>query len=102
MLADIVGLIAALLALGILVHQVIEAVIAPFYDNIPALEKFKWTQIYWQFVVGAGVAFLMKLDVLPVILAQFGVIREPTFLGTALTGLLMGGGAELWHRVFDK
>ena len=102
MFAEIVGLIAALLALGILVHQVVEAVIAPFYDKIPALEPYKWTQIYWQFVVGVIVSFSLALDVLPVILMQFGVNRPPSTVGVALTGLLIGGGAELWHRVFDK
>ena len=102
MLAEVVGLIAALLALGLLVRQVVEAVVAPFFDKIPVLTPYKWTQIYASFIVGVVVSFSFALDVLPVILEQFGVIRVPATVGIVLTGLLIGGGAELWHRVFDR
>jgi len=102
MMTEILGLIAVLLGLGILVHQVVEAVVAPFYDNLVWLDPHKWTQIYFQFVVGVVTSFSLSLDVLPVMLAQFGVERAQTTVGVVLTGLLIGGGAELWHRVFDR
>lgn len=97
-----VGLMAALLALGLLCNRAVEHFVSPFYDNIQQLESWKWTQQYWALAAGVVGAFVLNLDVVPAVLAQFEIASQVSPWGTALTGFVVGGGAELWHAVFDR
>jgi hypothetical protein len=100
MIETTAGLLGLIGALGLVVNRIVELVIAPFYDRIPALTSYKWTLAYWAFAVGVALAFSLSLDMLPALAAFFEITLPPSVIGTILTGLALGGGAAFWHRLF--
>jgi hypothetical protein len=100
MIETTAGLLGLIGALGLVVNRIVELVIAPFYDKIPKLTPYKWTQVYWAFAVGVALAFTLSLDMVPPLAAFFEIDLPSTVGGIILTGLALGGGAAFWHRLF--
>lgn len=83
------------LFLSVLVERLTEAVFGLPFDKIAKLQPWKPALMYVSMAVGAAVAWFGGLDLIQdlagVDLAELGII---------LTGLAIGGGANLLHQVW--
>lgn len=87
--------VALLLAWGL--EFALEAYIVPIFDNIPYVSEARWLLRYLSLGLAIFMAFFYKLDAVE-------LIRQgnPTPVGMALTGAIIGGGADAVHTLFRK
>ena len=93
----IVLLIAFLLAF--LVESLTEFVFGKPFDKVPALAPHKWLLMYIALLVGVGVCFFYRLDIVA-LLAQYAgapTFAAVTWLGMLLTGMAVGRGSNYLH-----
>ena len=86
-------------AVAILIERGIEAIVAPIFNNVKFLAKYKWVQMYIALIEGVGLAWAAQLNGVAVIVPGLTV---PDPVAYVLTGLVMGGGGVLLHEVLDK
>ncbi len=104
---------AVLIVLGVifllafLIQTLVERLAAPLFDNIGALGKWKWVQLYIAIGVAVAGAFLYHFDILYLVSVFLGsVVGAPptipiTGYGITLTGIAIGQGAAYLHDVID-
>lgn len=81
--------------LAVLVERLTEAVFGTPFDKFEKLTPYKWALMYLGLGVGVAVAWFGNLDLIAELAGvQLGV------LGIVLTGLSLGGGANLLHQVW--
>lgn len=97
--------------LAFLVESLVEYLFAPVFNNVPALAKWKWLQMYAALIVGVAGAFLYGFDLLFLLgnylAGEFNVDVPPMFtesiwLGKALTGIAIGRGSAYLHDLVSK
>jgi len=100
--------LGVLFMLAFLVETLVEFLFAPLFNNIKAIEKFKWVQLYIAVVVAVIGAFIYQFDLLYLLarfLAQL-VQAEPVVMmtpyGIAITGIAIGHGAGYLHDAVAK
>ncbi|MHC1739738.1 MAG: hypothetical protein AB9897_01360 [Anaerolineaceae bacterium] len=90
--------------LAFLIETLVEAFVAPFFNNFPKITKFKWMQMYIAMIVGITSAFIYHLDLVS-LLSQFlggsPNIQVTTF-GLIITGCAMGRGSNYLHDLVTK
>ena len=78
----------------------VEYVFGTLFDKVASLTPFKWALMYVSLAVGIFLAFYYALDVVTL----FGLDATP--VGTVLTGIVMGRGAnfvsEVWQKYISK
>lgn len=103
--------IGVIFLLSFLVESLVEYLFAPLFNNVPALAKWKWLQMYAALIVGVAGAFLYGFDLLFLLgnylAGQFSVEVPPMFvasfwLGKALTGIAIGRGSAYLHDLVSK
>lgn len=101
-LSVILGTLAVIGALAFLVETLVEAVFGRLADQIPVLQPYKWTLIYFAVLVGIVGAFVYQFDLL-YLLAQFvGSPVAHNGFGTAITGIAIGMGAGYIHQFVSQ
>lgn len=104
--------IGVIFLLSFLVETLIEFLFAPLFNNVPALEAWKWAQFYLAVIAAVVGAFIYQFDLL-FLLGQFleattqstSPIQQSPY-GVAITGVAIGHGAAYLHdavmRYFRK
>jgi len=82
-------------ALSFLVESMVEYILGTPMDKIEAAKPFKWLLMYAAAVVGVGLAFWYKLDLISEITGQV------TTVGIVLTGLTLGRGSNYVHDFYQ-
>lgn len=106
--AAIFVVVLATVFLAVLIESSVEFAIAPIFNNIPKLEKFKWLQMYIALGVGILSAFVYQLDLISLLskyLAQISAIDfqfPVTIIGLILTGAAIGRGSNYLHDLVMK
>lgn len=86
---------ALFLFLSVLVERLTEYVLGTPFDKVAALTPFKWLLMYASMALGVAVTYFGTLDfVLLVGGVNLGI------LGTVLSGIAIGGGANLLHQIW--
>lgn len=83
------------LFLAVVVERLVEWVFGTAFDKIEKLKPFRWTLMYVAGVLGIVASLQFDLD----LLTLSGL--APSLLGQVLTGVLIGGGANLLHDLFE-
>ena len=101
----VIGLFFMILIIAWLVRELLEAMLAPLFDNIPPLSKVRWLQIYIAIAASIGLAFFYQLDVIFVIARwvelEWSTFMFVTWVGITMTGAAIGLGANFLHRLFE-
>ena len=82
-----------LLFLAVLVERLIELVFGQIFEKVPALQPYKWTQIYLAIALGIVASVSYQLDLLEL------VGQAHSTFGVVLTGVAVGGGSSLLHDI---
>ena len=85
------------LALAFLTESMVEYLFGQAVDHIPAMASWRWALMYIAAVAGVGLAFYYRLD----LLALIGQL-EPSPVGFALSGLIIGRGANYLHDFVSR
>ena len=100
--------LGVLFLLAYLIETLVEFLVAPIFNNIQGLEKFKWLQRFIAVGVAVLGAFIYQFDLLYILsqfLAQIAQ-AEPkiplTPYGVAITGVAIGHGAAYLHDAVMK
>lgn len=84
---------ATALFLSVASNRLVEAVVAPIKLKFPALDM--WWLIYVTWLVGGGLCYLAGVNL-------FAAMLPNVMAGQVLTALVVGGGSNLLHDVFQK
>ena len=84
------------LALAFLTESMVEYLFGQAVDHFEALKPWRWTLMYIAAIVGVFLAYYYKLD----LLALIG--SDPTPVGFAFTGLIIGRGANYLHDFVSR
>ncbi len=85
--------IAVALFLAFLVETLVEHFLGkPLEKQLPTLDR--WWLMYVALVVGFAISFFAGLNIFPV-----DVI--PELMGLILTGIIVGGGSQLVHKIIE-
>jgi len=93
--------IPIILFLATLIETLVEAVIGPIFDHTPAIQPYKWMQMYIAIAVGIAATFICKLDLLH--LFSMYISTDPStaipagWFGMTLTGAAIGRGSNYVH-----
>jgi hypothetical protein len=103
---QIVGLLLITLLLAFMVETLVEFLFGELFSHIPALQPYKWLQMYIAIGVAIGMAFFYQLD-LPYLLAQFLEVDWPplaqvSWVGMAVSGIAIGKGSNYLHDLIKK
>ncbi len=85
-------------ALAFLIESSVEYIFGTPMDKIPKLTPYKWLLMYASMAAGVGMTFYYKVDMLSMI---GDLAKEPlqaTPVGFALSGLVIGRGANFVHQ----
>ena len=85
--------LAAALLIAVFGERVVEYFVTPLFD------KYGWDKA-WLLYVGALPGFILSVAAKIDLFAMLG-ITLPYYLGVVATGLVVGGGANLVHDIFD-
>jgi hypothetical protein len=98
---NIFGILAVIFLLSFLVESLVEYLFGQIIAHLPAAQPYSWLLIYVSAAVGVGGAFLFGFDLLYLLgnylAVDWPTLQAPTWLGTALTGLAIGRGANYLH-----
>ena len=83
------------LFLSVAANRIIEAVLAPVKIKFPAADL--WWVVYLTWVLGGALAYLAGLNLFTEQLPALNPV-----IGQVLTSLVVGGGSNLLHDVFQK
>lgn len=99
------GLVFMVLFIAWFLREMIERFIAPFFDNIGVMAKFKWLQIYVAFLLAVGVSFYFKLDLVFIVAGytqvNWNTFTDVSWVGMLLTGAGIGAGANFIHLLIE-
>ena len=95
-MAIVIVYLAISFLLAYLTESLTEYVIGTLFDKIEKLKPWRWTLMYIAAIVGVFLAYYYKLD----LLALIG--SDPTPVGFAFTGLIIGRGANYLHAFVSK
>lgn len=94
--------LAIAFALAFLTESLVEYFIGKPLDQFERLKPFKWLLLYIAAAVGIGLAFYYEVDVIAMISQVLEAEAKPTPVGMALSGCLIGQGAEVLHKFISK
>lgn len=83
--------------LALIVKSIVAALTAPIKQKWP--EADLWWLLYPSWVIGGIIAFLAKLNLL---IDVPGLSALDPMAGQILTAIIVGGGANLLHDIFDR
>jgi ABC-type uncharacterized transport system permease subunit len=95
-LLNIIKAYAITLLLAFSVEFAVEAYLAWALDHLN-VERFRWLLRYVGLGISEGLAFFYALDIVALLMGN-----EPTIPGIAITGAIIGGGADAVHTIFRK
>ena len=105
-LVEVGGLVALLAALAFLVEATVEVAVSSWLKSaLPGEAKADARAVILQLVamgIGVVIALMYNLDLPSAVATQFGVtavFSAAPVVGSVLTGLLMGRGAQWFHDV---
>ncbi len=64
---EVLKVLAVSLALSFLTESLVEYLLGQVVDHFERLEGWRWALIYWAAMVGVGLAFFYKLDLVVLI-----------------------------------
>lgn len=100
------GAFAFVLFAATVIEIVIEHTIALLYDNIQALQSYKWTQKLWAGGVGILSAFVFEINLMAMVAKHLEFALPETEsavrLAFVITGLVLGMGAQRIHEKWFK
>lgn len=83
-----------IIALALIIERFTEWVVGTPFNKIPKLTPYKWTLMYVAGALGLVAALTFHIDLLT-------TIGLPSSLyGEILTGIALGGGSNLIHKLF--
>ena len=82
-----------ILAFALVVERLTEWFVGTPFDKLPALQPYKWALMYVAGALGVAGALIYDLDIL--VLAGL----PGSVFGQVLTGVAIGGGANLLHQI---
>lgn len=88
-------MLEAILFSAVGVNRIVEYFVSPIFENVKPLQAHKWALMYVAAALGVLVAFTYSLD----LFALAG--QAVSAVGQALTGVAIGGGANLIHDWID-
>lgn len=83
------------LFLSVASNRLVEAFVAPIKQKWPALDL--WWLVYVTWLVGGGLSYLAGINLFAEVVPAL-----PLLAGQVLTALVVGGGSNLLHDLFDK
>ena len=95
------GLLVALLFFGFIATEgFVEYFFGTLFEKFPKITPYAWTLKYISLLAGIGLAFAYNLD----LVARVFTLASPgmPWLGTLITGVVMGRGANFVSEVWDK
>jgi uncharacterized membrane protein len=105
---EVLIIMVIVLFIAFLIETLVEYLFGTIFDKVPALNKFKWLQMYIAMIVGIVAAFLYGLDLLN-LLSQFlseisgaTKIIAITPFGLIITGCAIGRGSNYLHDLYDR
>jgi hypothetical protein len=105
---NVIVILLVTLLLAFLIETLVEYFVAPFFNNIPKLAGYKWTQMYIAMAIGLVSAFVYRLDLVS-LLSQFlsqvstgGSVLPTTTFGIIITGTAIGRGSNYLHDLVMK
>ena len=93
-MTNLVWIVVLALVLATLVEGFVEYVFGTAFDKFPKLSAYKWTLMYVSLVVGVALAFFYSIDLIALIANNAGGDLAITWVGIALSGLIIGRGAN--------
>ncbi len=87
--------IATAFFLAIAANRIVEAFVAPVRKRWPALDL--WWLVYVTWIVGGVISYLAGINLFAELVPGL-----PPLAGQVLTALVVGGGSNLLHDLFDK
>jgi len=102
----VVGMIIVIMAVAFLTESTVEYIFGTLTKNVEKLEKFKWLSLYVALLVGVGIAFYYKFDLVALLGETVGLQIPVGYPGIILTGAGIGRGAnyihDFWSKYFKK
>ena len=102
---DSLGLFAVLMFFGFIATEgCVEYFLGTLFEKVPKLTPLSWVLMYVSLGVGVFLAYAFQLDAV----AKVFSITSPTmpWLGTGLTGVVIGRGAnfvaDVWKKYLTK
>lgn len=83
------------LFLSVASNRIVEAFVAPVKQKWPALDL--WWLVYVTWVAGGALSYLAGINLFSAVVPAL-----PPIAGQVLTALVVGGGSNLLHDLFDR
>jgi hypothetical protein len=101
--------IAVSFGLSFLVESMVEYLLGTPFDKVEKLKPWKWALQYVAVLAGVGLAMYYRLDLVALIAVlgeKIGLIAvgldQPTPVGMALSGMVIGRGANYLHDFVSR
>ena len=95
------GILFIIFALAYLTESATEYLFGTPMDKF-GLSRWKWSLMYISLVVGIGLAFFYKLDLVALLASVVGEDITASWVGFVLTGFGIGRGANWLHQFVEK
>jgi hypothetical protein len=102
MTAEIIGTFAIIFAITFIVEASVEYIFGTIFDKVPKLVPYKWVLMYVSLLVGIGVSFFYKFDLLSLLATTLGISFSVTWVGILFSGLVIGRGSNFLHQFVSK
>ncbi|RJO64967.1 MAG: hypothetical protein C4540_02420 [Candidatus Omnitrophota bacterium] len=107
------GLLAIVFLLAFITESAVEYVFGTPFNKIPQLTPYKWLLMYIALLVGVGLTFFYKLDLIAMLsiwllelfpgwIVVLGLYQSGTWVGYIATGYAVGRGSVFVHDLASK